>query len=93
MSFAIIKPLVTEKNTILAESNTYVFEVKKSANKTQIKNEIEKNFQVKVKNVRTVNCRSDFKQTRFGLSKPSKWKKAFVQLKEGSKLGIFEGAN
>ena len=85
-------PLITEKNTILAESGTYVFLVDLVSSKDQIKKEVESNFKVKVKKVRTSVCRDAVKYTRFGLTKPKQWKKAYIQLAEGQKISLFEGA-
>ena len=47
----IIAPVITEKSEALKLNNVYVFKVNKKANKTQIKNEIERQFGVKVLNV------------------------------------------
>ncbi len=85
-------PLITEKNTALSENGVYVFQVELSSSKDQIKKEIEVNFKVKVKNIRTAVCRDDMRYSKFGLTKPKKWKKAFVQLAEGQKISLFEGA-
>ena len=53
----ILAPVITEKSESLKrDNNVYVFKVKKNANKTQIKNEVEKAFGVKVVNVNTVNA-------------------------------------
>lgn len=92
MRQVIRSPLVTEKNTILAEMGVYVFEVNMASNKTEIKSEVEKLFSVKVKNIRTAICRNDMKYNKFGLTKVKKWKKAFVELKPGQKISLFEGA-
>lgn len=51
----IIAPIITEKSASLEAQNTYVFKVDVKANKTSIKQAIEKIFNVKVKEVRTVN--------------------------------------
>jgi large subunit ribosomal protein L23 len=85
-------PLITEKNTMLAETGVYVFQVGVDASKPEIKEAVEKGFSVKVKGVRTVVCRSDMKYSKFGLTAPKKWKKAFVQLAAGQKISLFEGA-
>jgi large subunit ribosomal protein L23 len=85
-------PLVTEKNTFLAENGTYVFEVLLDSTKPEIKSAVEKAFSVKVEKVRTVICRNDMKYNKFGLTKVKKWKKAFVDLKSGQKIALFEGA-
>ena len=44
----ILAPVITEKSESLKANNVYVFKVDKKANKTQIKNEIEKQFKVKI---------------------------------------------
>jgi large subunit ribosomal protein L23 len=83
--------MITEKNTVHNASGVYVFEVASGASKVDIKNEVEKNFSVKVNSVRTANCRGRAKVTKFGVGKVPKWKKAFVQLKSGEKIALFEG--
>ena len=87
----IVRPLVTEK-AVKAESaeSTYVFEVGDGANKVQIKEAIERYFNVKVDDVRTVNVRGKFK--RFGrfYGKRSNWKKAYVTLAQGHSLNFLE---
>lgn len=94
MSTQIIKrPLVSEKNAIHSEaSNTYAFEVDRTATKEQIKSAVESAFRVKVDDVRTMICRGRYfrKQMRLGAPKP--WKKALVKLKAGEKISVFEGA-
>ena len=85
------RPLVTEKNTIHNAAGVYVFEVESAASKLDIKSAVEKSFGVKVDSVRTSNCRGRAKMTKFGAGRTPKWKKAFVQLKSGEKIALFEG--
>lgn len=92
MHYSIKRPLITEKNSWLAEQGVYVFEVDKKADKTEIKKAVEKFFSVKVASVRTAVCRGRAKKTRLGVSQPAKWKKAWVRLEPGQKIGLFEGA-
>jgi len=92
MKQIIRSPLITEKNTTLAETGVYVFEVHIEASKPEIKQAIEKGFSVKVQGVRTVIGRNDMKYSKFGLTKVRKWKKAYVQLAAGQKISLFEGA-
>jgi large subunit ribosomal protein L23 len=92
MYYVIKRPLVTEKNSMLAEKGVYVFEVDKSASKKDIKSAVEKYFRVKVANVNTATCRGRSKRTKFGASQPVTWKKALVRLKAGEKIRLFEGA-
>lgn len=87
----ILRPLVTEKGAAAeAAQNTYVFEVGETANKHEIKSAIERFFNVKVEDVRTVRVRGKFK--RFGrfYGKRSNWKKAYVKLASGHTLNFFE---
>lgn len=91
MSQIIKKPLVTEKTNLLAEKGIYVFKVSRPVNKTLIKDQIEKYFQVKVESIKTSICRNRGKKTRLGVGRVKYWKKAFVRLKAGEKISVFEG--
>ena len=93
MQNIIRRPLITEKNSIMAETGVYVFEVDQKANKTDIKKAIEKSFRVKVQSVRTAICRGRAKRTRLGIGRVARWKKAMVRLNAGEKIALFEGAN
>ena len=79
---------LTEKATILSEKgNQYVFRVKPTANKVQIRQAIEKLFQKKVLRVNTVNVGGKFKRGRSQHpGRTSDWKKAIVTLAPGEKL-------
>lgn len=92
MYYVIKRPLITEKNSILAEKGVYVFEVTKTATKDQIKKAVEKYFRVKVASVNTATCRGRAKRTRVGVGKVESWKKALVRLNKGEKISLFEGA-
>lgn len=87
------KPLVlTEKGEHLKEAqNKVLFEVSSKANKTQIKQAVEKLFNVKVIDVNTLNVRG--KTSRMGrrVGKRSNWKKAIITLNQGDKIEFFEG--
>ena len=87
MNIEIIKaPIITEKTNNLSSDNVYVFKVDKKANKTQIKQVIENKFNVKVASVNTTNV--DGKKKRVGkyTGFTTAYKKAYVKLKEGSKI-------
>lgn len=86
------RPLITEKNSLMAESGVYVFEVDKKATKDEIKKAVEKSFRVKVASVRTSVCRGRAKRTKLGIGRIQYWKKALVRLKSGEKISLFEGA-
>lgn len=88
MTFAediIIKPLLTEKGYDGIADKKYSFIVKKTANKTQIKNAVEKLFGVQVKSVNTVNCNGKLKRMGRNEGYTPDYKKAIVQLKADSK--------
>ena len=82
----ILAPVITEKSESLKENNVYVFKVKPTANKTQIKNEIEKAFGVKVVSVNTVNAVQKKKRVGRYTGLTSAYKKAYVKLAEGSSI-------
>ena len=83
----ILAPVITEKSEALkANENVYVFKVLKKANKTQIKNEIEKQFGVKVVNVNTVNAVQKKRRVGRYTGLTTAYKKAYVKLAEGSSI-------
>ncbi len=84
-------PWMTEKSTAIRQlSNQYVFKVKPSANKIEIKKAIEARFQVKVEAVNTLNVQGKLKRTRGILGRRSAWKKAVVRLAEGETIKEIE---
>jgi large subunit ribosomal protein L23 len=85
------RPLITEKSTVLAGSEKYVFEVDLRANKNQIKEAVELAFDVKVADVNTMRMKG--KNRRFGrrVTKQPDWKKAVVTLQPGHSIELFEG--
>jgi large subunit ribosomal protein L23 len=89
----IYRPIVTEKISNLQEKGIYAFEVHLDANKIEIARAVEKKFNVKVMNVRTMNIKGKTKtqMTKRGRfeGKTSHLKKAIVTLKEGDKIDLF----
>lgn len=81
-------PIITEKSSNLAANNVITFSVDVRANKTQIKQAIEKIFDVKVENVNTVNVKPKKKRVGRYVGKTNKVKKAIVKLKEGSSIEL-----
>ena len=80
-------PIITEKTTDLMQNkNTYTFSVDVNANKTQIKNEIEKQFGVKVLNVNTMNAVQKKRRVGRYTGLSTAYKKAYVKLAEGSSI-------
>ena len=84
----IIAPVITEKSEKLKENNVYVFKVAKKANKTQIKNEVEKAFGVKVVNVNTVNAVQKKRRVGRYTGTTKRYKKAIVKLAKGSTISF-----
>ncbi|SRR5699024_8051693 len=89
----ILKPLVTEKSMNIMGEKKYTFLVHPEANKSQIKEAVEKMFDgVKVKSVNTMNQDGKTKRRGMTYGKTAKTKKAIVALTEESKdIEIFEG--
>ena len=86
----IIKPLITEKTTHQQNvRNTYAFEVRKDANKNQIRNAIESLYNVKVIDVRTQVRKGKPRRSRFKITTTSDFKRAIVVLDEASKIELF----
>jgi large subunit ribosomal protein L23 len=87
----LIQALVSEKATDLQEKqNCYVFKVVTDANKLEIKRAVEKSFNVKVTSVTTSFVKGKSKRLGRFQGKRSSWKKAFVSLKEGDSIELFE---
>jgi large subunit ribosomal protein L23 len=94
----LIRPIVTEKFLKLQEEKKrqYAFEVAQDVNKIEIKNAVEKKFDVAVDQVRTLNSKGKTKQmnTRRGITKGKRpdVKKAIVTLREGDSIDFFGGS-
>ena len=86
----IIRPLVTEKSTHQQNTrNNYAFQVDPRADKTQIKAAVEKLYDVKVVDVRTMVRKGKPRRTKVGHTTKSDWKRAIVVLEENSKIELF----
>jgi large subunit ribosomal protein L23 len=89
----LVQPLLTEKITALREqTNTVGFVVHPDANRVQIKQAVEALLKVKVDKVNIVNVRGKIKRLGRFSGRRSDWKKAFVTLREGEKLEMYESA-
>ena len=89
----LIQPLLTEKVTAMREANNTVsFLVHPHANRVQIKQAVEALLKVKVERVNVLNVQGKIKRLGRFSGKRSDWKKAFVKLKEGEKLELYESA-
>jgi large subunit ribosomal protein L23 len=85
------RPLVTEKGTVLQDQNKYIFEVAKGANKPQVKQAVEKAFNVTVKSINIMTVVGKKKRYGRAITQRPDWKKAVVTLKEGDSIQVFEG--
>ena len=93
MHAVLVQPLLTEKVTALREkTNTVGFIVHPDANRVQIKQAVEALLKVKVAKVNVMNVSGKIKRLGRFSGKRSDWKKAFVTLKEGEKLEMYESA-
>jgi large subunit ribosomal protein L23 len=87
----IVSPVITEKATALSEHNKVVFKVRKDATKPQIKEAVEKLFDVKVMSVNTVLTKGKKKVFRGRLGQRSDVKKAIVTLEAGQTIDVTTG--
>ena len=87
----ILSPLLTEKSTNLSGENKIVFKVRKSANKKNLKNNIEKIFKVTVTKINIINKQNRKKFTRGRKVKVSGFKKAIITLKKGQSIDLTTG--
>jgi large subunit ribosomal protein L23 len=83
---------LTEKATQLREQNKVIFKVNRRANKIQIRDAIQKLFNVTVVEVNTLVMRGKERRMGRGYSKLHNWKKAIVTLKEGDTIEFFEAS-
>lgn len=84
------KPRLTEKGSAMAEDKPVaVFEVPLDANKTEIKNAVQKVFNVEVDEVRTMIVRGKIKRRGRHIGKRPNWKKAIVVLADGQEIDFF----
>ena len=87
----ILSPLVTEKTTNLSEQNKIVFKVPVTANKKNLKTNIEKIFKVNVTKINIINKQNRLKLTRGRKVKVSGFKKAIITLKKGQSIDLTTG--
>jgi large subunit ribosomal protein L23 len=87
----IVSPLITEKATNLSEHNKVVFKVAMTATKPQIKEAVEKLFDVKVKSVNTLHRRGKLKVFKGRVGRQSDTKRAIVTLEEGQRIDVTTG--
>ena len=87
----ILSPVITEKATTASEHNQVIFKVARSATKPQIKDAVEKLFDVKVKSVNTLVRKGKTKVFRGNFGSQSDTKRAIVTLEEGHRIDVTTG--
>lgn len=87
----LIKPVISEKSTMVNALNKYIFEVSRDANKVEIKKAIQELYNVRPTSVNIII--SDGKYVRYGRNygQTKKIKKAIVTLKKGDSIKLYEG--
>jgi len=86
----ILAPVVSEKSYSLIDGNAYTFRVHPNANKTEIRQAVERIWSVKVVKVNTINRKGKTKRFRLTLGRRPDSKRAVVKLAAGDKIDIFE---
>jgi len=84
-------PHLSEKSHNVAEQNQIVFKVRTDATKPEIRQAVELMFDVKVDEVRVLNCRGKIKRHGQSSGRRASWKKAYVRLAEGSQIEFLAG--
>lgn len=88
----IIKPVITEKSTLIRDKqNKYVFIVDKKADKISIYKAVKNMFNVSPLKINVINVGGKLKRVRYKYGFTSSFKKAVITLKKGDKIAIFEG--
>jgi len=87
----LLAPVVSEKSVAAMEENKYTFLVATDSNKIEIRKAVEKQFNVHVLKVRTMNYEGKLKRMGRFQGRRSSYKKAVVTLKEGESIPVFEG--
>ena len=89
----LVRPIISEKNTMLNERSQYVFEVDGRANKLMVRQAVEELFKVHVTAVNVMHVpgkrRRAPRSRTYGMTRS--WKKAVVSLREGDRIELFQG--
>lgn len=87
----LVRPLITEKNTMLSAEHKYTFEIDMRANKTQVKEAVQAIFKVDVTAVNIIKVPPKTRRVGTSVGKTSPWKKAVVTIRPDQRIEIFEG--
>jgi large subunit ribosomal protein L23 len=88
---ALVRPIISEKSTMLLPLHKYSFEVAAHANKMQIKEAVELAFKVNVINVNIMHVPGKMRRMGKHRGYTSSWKKAVVTIRPDQRIEIFEG--
>lgn len=89
LHYIIRRPLLSEKVTNQSANKVVAFEIARDANKIEVKQALEKAFDIKVKDVKTLVVAGKVKRVGRNYGKRSNWKKAYVTLTPESKMDFF----
>ena len=87
----LVRPIVTEKNTMLNEVGKYCFEVIQTTNKIEIKRAVEEVFSVHVTQVNIIKVPGKMRRMGKTSGMTRTWKKAVVTLADGERIDLFQG--
>jgi large subunit ribosomal protein L23 len=87
----LVRPIVTEKNTMLNEVGKYCFEVIQASNKIEIKRAVEEVFSVHVTQVNIIKVPGKMRRMGKTSGMTRTWKKAVVTLADGERIDLFQG--
>lgn len=87
----LVRPVVTEKNTLLNTQGKYIFEVHPDANKIQIKQAVQEIFKVDVKKVNVLTVPGKERRVGRHRGRSRSWKKAIVTLAPGQRIELYQG--
>ena len=87
----LVRPIITEKNTLLNEKGKYTFEVLPDANKIEIKRAVEEIFRVRVTTVNVMRVPGKMRRMGRTSGMTRSWKKAVVTLEPGQRIELFQG--
>jgi large subunit ribosomal protein L23 len=87
----LVRPIISEKNTMLNEQGQYIFEVSDRSNKIMVRQAVEALFNVSVTAVNVMNVKGKRKRSGRTFGTTRSWKKAIVTLKAGDRIELFQG--
>ena len=87
----LLRPIITEKSSLMMQENKYTFKVPVTANKTEIRQAVESIWNVKVLSVATIRVNGKTKRMGMHVGRTSDYIIAIVKLADGQTIPVFEG--